>query len=381
MSRRKRSGKQDDVLSLSDHSEHNSVHTKSDTSNLSDSGSNDEYEITRKSPQRAPLRSVVRKVTRNDKDRGITRPSNEPRIDKNNNGGHDVVSNSSNSIVDLNKLTPETVDKLRAALGLQEPTASIPTHGMLNSSDSDSYEVEMSDKENRSKSNVNCSFSNRFEDSLFDDFEDENPDDDSWPQAKLKAPELGDPVSESLAKLINDSCTHMCNVNETVDKYKVPSNCQFMSAPKVNEEIWGDLARQRRVQTTDRLLRDTQNLVTAGMIPILTLAKLLKPHIGKVPEIKTLIADSLTMLGQVQFNMSVRRRYLLRPFLKQKYASICNINTPITNYLFGDDVSKELKKCETSVRVGKYPMIKPTSVGPIRGRRGTGRWRARPYCR
>jgi len=309
MSRRKRSGKQDDVLSLSDHSEHNSVHTKSDTSNLSDSGSNDEYEITRKSPQRAPLRSVVRKVTRNDKDRGITRPSNEPRIDKNNNGGHDVASGSSNSIVDLNKLTPETVDKLRAALGLQEPTASIPTHGMLNSSDSDSYEVEMSDKENRSKSNVNCSFSNRFEDSLFDDFEDENPDDDSWPQAKLKAPELGDPVSESLAKLINDSCTHMCNVNETVDKYKIPSNCQFMSVPKVNEEIWGDLARQRRVQTTDRLLRDTQNLVT------------------------------------------------------------------------GDDVSKELKKCETSVRVGKYPMIKPTSVGPIRGRRGTGRWRARPYGR
>ncbi|KAH3833949.1 hypothetical protein DPMN_107271 [Dreissena polymorpha] len=62
MSRRKRSGKQDDVLSLSDHSEYNSVHTKSDTSNLSDSGSNDEYEITRKSPQRAPLRSVISHV-------------------------------------------------------------------------------------------------------------------------------------------------------------------------------------------------------------------------------------------------------------------------------------------------------------------------------
>ncbi|KAH3693043.1 hypothetical protein DPMN_193380 [Dreissena polymorpha] len=77
--------------------------------------------------------------------------------------------------------------------------------------------------------------------------------------------------------------------------------------------------------------------------------------------------------------MSVRRRYLLRPFLIQKYSSICNINTPITSNLFGDDVSKELKKCATSVRVGKYPMIKPTSVGHIRGRRG--RWRARTYGR
>ncbi|KAH3890553.1 hypothetical protein DPMN_014638 [Dreissena polymorpha] len=82
MSRRKRSGKQDDVLFLSDHSENNSVHYESETSNSNDLGSNYEYEITSKSPQRAPLQSVVRKVTRNDKNRGITRTSNEPRIDK-----------------------------------------------------------------------------------------------------------------------------------------------------------------------------------------------------------------------------------------------------------------------------------------------------------
>ncbi|KAH3863339.1 hypothetical protein DPMN_026324 [Dreissena polymorpha] len=54
--------------------------------------------------QRALLRSDVRKVTPNDKDRGVTRTSNEPRIDKNNNGGHEVVSDN---IVDLNKLNPE----------------------------------------------------------------------------------------------------------------------------------------------------------------------------------------------------------------------------------------------------------------------------------
>ncbi|KAH3791207.1 hypothetical protein DPMN_144687 [Dreissena polymorpha] len=210
MSIRKR--REDDVLSLSDHSEHNSVHYKSDTSNSNDLGSNDEYELTSKSPQRTPLRSVVHKITRNDKDRGMTRWNNEPRIDKNNNGGHEMVSDN---IVDLNKLTPETVDKLRAVLGLRKPTSSITSHGMLHSSDSDSYEAEMSDKDsvsdnqNKSKSNVNCSFSNRFENSLFDDFDDEISDDNLWLQAKLKEPELGDPVSELLAKLINDSCTHM----------------------------------------------------------------------------------------------------------------------------------------------------------------------------
>lgn len=172
----------------------------------------------------------------------------------------------------------------------------------------------------------------------------------------------------------------MCSINDIVAKYRVPSNCEYMSAPKVNDEIWGDLVHHRRVQTTDTLLRDTQNLVTAGMIPIMSTAKLLKPYISKIPEIKTLIADSLTMLGQVQFNMSVRRRYLLRPFLKQKYSGICNINTPITTYLFGDDVTKELKKCETSVRVGKFSQ-KSTYFGPIRGRRGRLHGRVSPYGR
>ena len=92
------------------------------------------------------------------------------------------------------------------------------------------------------------------------------------------------------------------------------------------------------------------------------------------------------MLCQVQFNLSLRRRYLMRPFLKQKYSGVCNINVPITSYLFGDDVSNELKKCETSYKVGKYSSItKSSSFGPIRGRRsyttGNQRWRQKPYIR
>lgn len=107
----------------------------------------------------------------------------------------------------------------------------------------------------------NC-FSNDFEKSLFGDEVDQDSDDGIWPQAKIKAPDRGDPVSESLAKLINDSCSQMCSINDIVAKYKVPSICEYMSAPKVNDKILGDLVHHRTVQTTDMLLRDTQNLVT-----------------------------------------------------------------------------------------------------------------------
>ncbi|KAH3691604.1 hypothetical protein DPMN_190958 [Dreissena polymorpha] len=74
----------------------------------------------------------------------------------------------------------------------------------------------------------------------------------------------------------------------------------------------------------------------------------------------------------------------MRPFLKQKNSGVCNINVPITSYLFGDDLSRELKKCETSIKVGKYSSItKSSSFGPIRGRRTAGnqRWRQKPYTR
>ena len=42
---------------------------------------------------------------------------------------------------------------------------------------------------------------------------------------------------------------------------------------------------------------------------------------------------------------------MIRPYLKKKYANLCNINTPITSFLFGDDVQREIKKCDTSLSV------------------------------
>ena len=62
---------------------------------------------------------------------------------------------------------------------------------------------------------------------------------------------------------------------------------------------------------------------------------------------RTKIADALTVMGQVQFNLSVRRRYLIRPNLKKKYFGLCNISTPVTTKLFGDNISKDTKNCDS----------------------------------
>ena len=89
------------------------------------------------------------------------------------------------------------------------------------------------------------------------------------------------------------------------------------------------------------------------MIPVIKLSKLLSSQISKNSDAKTLISDAIIRLGQAQFNLSLHRRYMIRPFLKKKYSNLCSLNTPVTSSLFEDDVQKEIKKCDTSMTVAK----------------------------
>lgn len=56
---------------------------------------------------------------------------------------------------------------------------------------------------------------------------------DAWDLPKLKIPEKGAAVSQSLANLINTACSSQCVTDNIVDKYKVPENCDKLSSPLV----------------------------------------------------------------------------------------------------------------------------------------------------
>lgn len=132
-------------------------------------------------------------------------------------------------------------------------------------------------------------------------------EDFEWALPKLKTPERGEKISDSLANLIGRACSNLCQTTEIVDKYKVPSNCEAMCPPSVNEEIWVDLNKVKTVQSTDNSFKEIQGLVTASMLPVLELSKVARPFLSNAPEIKTYISEVLTLIGQVQFNLSLRR--------------------------------------------------------------------------
>ncbi|MCG8046246.1 MAG: DUF5320 domain-containing protein [Candidatus Thiodiazotropha taylori] len=199
------------------------------------------------------------------------------------------------------------------------------------------------------------------------------PEDISWQLPKLKAPRKGQAVSPSLASLINTACTSQCEVDDIISRYKLPSNCEKMTAPTVNPEVWTEIAR--KAQTYDKAFQDIQTLIATGMVPIIKLVNVLKSHMTE--EAKSMISDSITLLGQAQYNISLRRRYMIRPHLKKKYAALCNIATPISSMLFGDDLNKEIKKCDTSISVAKEHY---GQFGNYRGHyRGRARGRGVPY--
>ena len=197
---------------------------------------------------------------------------------------------------------------------------------------------------------------------------------DDWGLPKDITKEKGKPVSASLAKMVNLACTTPCDVQGLLSDNKVPENCDKACPPLVNPEVWKVMDRKSRSQ--DRILFDIQSLVAGAISPVTKLAEMLKSEISENTEVKSLLSDALTCLGQTQYKLSIRRRYAIRPALKSKYASLCNMNMPVTNQLFGDDIGKEIKACESFSYIGKEQNF--SRAPQFRGR-GYSRYPRRTY--
>ena len=290
-----------------------------------------------------------------------------------------------NPLLDISKLTEQEINQLREKLGIVLPHQQYADAEDIQSIFGDSLEnlpslrvefdpTELSDGENpQNRQNNKRQISSELHDALFEAEEGEIVDE--WELPRLKAPEKGIPVSETLAKKVNLACTSQCDVDSLVIKYKIPQNCDRACPPLVNNEVWKIMNKQ--AQSNDRSIQDIQNLVATGITPIIKLAEVLKPQIRTNAEAKTLLSDSLTLLGQVQFQLSVRRRYFIRPNLRKKYSGLCNISTPISDKLFGDDITKDIKSYDSLSGLGKdqnyfYPR-------PLRGAARGGYYPRRGY--
>ena len=61
--------------------------------------------------------------------------------------------------------------------------------------------------------------------------------------------------------------------------------------------------------------------------------------------------DSIALSANVNYELNMRRREAIRPNLNQDYKHLCSSTVPVTDYLFGDELSKQLKEMAEANRV------------------------------
>lgn len=115
--------------------------------------------------------------------------------------------------------------------------------------------------------------------------------------------------------------------------------------PKTNKGVWNRLLPQVRFR--DIYICRIQKLLVNGMVSLLRLVNEFKKGIHSVMDLKDtkcLISDSLSLLCNAFYRVSIRRRQLMRSALPQSHVyPLCNNDVPITSKRIGEDVAWRIK--------------------------------------
>ena len=59
---------------------------------------------------------------------------------------------------------------------------------------------------------------------------------------------------------------------------------------------------------------------------------------------KNVLTHAAVLLLSSNRELILKRRDLIRPDLNKQYASLCNPSTPVSSFLFGDELNKEVEE-------------------------------------
>ena len=119
-----------------------------------------------------------------------------------------------------------------------------------------------------------------------------------------------------------------------------------------------------------------QLALVKGIMPVARLTDLSmteKKGLDKegVQQIKQFGLDALSLLTDVNYELNMQRRQLMKPDIWKDYASLCSQQIPFTDYLFGDDLQKQLKdigdvnKIRAKVQVSRGSKRSSSAYGNI----------------
>ena len=174
--------------------------------------------------------------------------------------------------------------------------------------------------------------------------------------------DIGPPIKPKLAGIVNAVFrTKMSDERskELLSKYKIPENCDQVSTPKINVEIWNKLKPATR--SLDIKFQTTAQKLNKATVPMLNACEELlelksNPKYKGDSELQSAIRhimDSVALLGAANVELQQGRRECIKPDLHAKFKLLCSVSEqPDPNWLFGSDLGKRVKYINETNKVG-----------------------------
>ena len=125
----------------------------------------------------------------------------------------------------------------------------------------------------------------------------------------------------------------------------------------MNPEIWEKLTHYGKKQNL-RLAAIQNMMVKVGAIIAQSTQKLMEFRgqgaQGGTLDTEVLLTaqiDAIALLGNTNYELSLRRREAIKPNLNKEYGSLCSSRTPVTTLLFGDELQSQLTAIQASNRI------------------------------
>ena len=160
----------------------------------------------------------------------------------------------------------------------------------------------------------------------------------------------GTPITAALATAVNNIIANGISdekLEEREKKYQRPENCENLVVTRINQPVWNSL--EANTKTRDSKLQRIQERLVKGVTPLLGLAdSLFKAANGEtdMPPPETALEqalDALTILVSTHHELNMCRRVLVKPDLKDEYKPMCAPKNPVSQELFGEDLTKIMK--------------------------------------
>lgn len=173
----------------------------------------------------------------------------------------------------------------------------------------------------------------------------------------LKKEETGLAVNTDLASVVNAMLKDGLpeeKLQEKLNKYHRPENCESLTKVRVNQAVWDNLTPSIRSQ--DVKLQKVQTSMFKGMCALTSTIDSVLQHMALLPKDNDLLqksTDALALFANANNELNQRRRELIKPDLHEEYKHLCSSSLEITDQLFGDDLPKQVKELTEVNRVGK----------------------------